>query len=200
MASRLLTTAQRSLRRLLAAGFVLITGYAAATTFAQQITFSLGGFRPTGAEGRPDNGGDVLVNNQDFLLFNIDNYGFVQRRYSAADSSTPASASATTSRRPAIYRTSRHERSRHSAGLRLRSHRSRRRSGSRSGRQRIEPYIGGLGIFNYHYSKPATSSTSVTTASLATFVDRHCHRRDPRRCACSDRSIRLWRRSQMAER
>lgn len=46
------------------------------TTYAQQsLNFHLGGFVPTGEDARGDiDGGDVLVNNQDFLLFNISDF------------------------------------------------------------------------------------------------------------------------------
>jgi outer membrane protein W len=71
------------MRRLtLIAGFiVLVVGFLPSTAHAQQtLTFSVGGFIPKGEDARlrSNNGnGDVLVNNQDFLAFNIKDFNGV---------------------------------------------------------------------------------------------------------------------------
>jgi len=153
------------MRRLLAAGFVVIAAGLClpATTYAQQtITFSLGGFRPTGAEGRFDNGGDVLVNNQDFLLFDIGQFhGFTFN----ADYTVPLGrffdaglgVGYYQQTVPAIYADFEDTNGRdiqQDLRLRITPFTATIRFLPFGRQHGIEPYVGGgLGIFNYHYSE-----------------------------------------------
>lgn len=99
---------RRLMLSLAAVGLVGAFIAAPAASAQQSVNFFLGGFVPTSADARGDHGDDVLVQNQNFLLFRIDRFtgptvggeylvglgdffdaglgiGFYQRTVSAAD-------------------------------------------------------------------------------------------------------------------
>jgi hypothetical protein len=87
------------MRRLTTTGFatLVILGFVGTPVASaqQQVSFSIGGFSPRGPDGRTLD--DVLVNNLDFLAFNISDFGGPSFSLRSATTSTPASGSATTS-------------------------------------------------------------------------------------------------------
>jgi hypothetical protein len=169
------------MRRLITAGVVAlgVVGFVGTPTASaqQQLSFAIGGFNPRGFDGRPID--DVLVNNTDFLAFNVSDFNgafFGAEYLTALGNNFDAGLGIGYYKRsvPTVYTdfvNSDGTEIEQTLRLRIVPFTATFRFLPLGHHNGVEPYIGGgVGVFNYNYSETGQFLGTNNAIFNGTFV------------------------------